>query len=136
MSQINKSKLSDKQKRALPFFIGCRRYDEACKAAGISRTTFYSWMEDPLFKTALAEVQKQALDNAVQILNGSITKAADTLIKLLDVKDNPGVVRSTANDIFNLVVKFDEISRFNTRLIALEIHAGVVGGEHEYRNAP
>ncbi|MGE5196575.1 MAG: hypothetical protein ACM3JI_04535 [Anaerolineae bacterium] len=39
--------LTDRQKKALPFFIISRSYEEGCRKAGVSKHAFYTWLQNP-----------------------------------------------------------------------------------------
>jgi hypothetical protein len=43
-------KLSDRQLKAIPKILAGRTYQEGCKAAEVSRATFYGWLQDEAFK--------------------------------------------------------------------------------------
>ena len=54
---------------------------EACKEAGVGRTTFYKWMrEDPEFKEEVDSIEDYALDFVESKLYGQIKKGDTTAI--------------------------------------------------------
>lgn len=112
--------LTDKQKKALPFFISCKSYEEGCRKAGISKNTFYTWLQNPAFKEELARLQDEAVHGAVQVLKSSMTRAAVKLVSLLDQKNNPSLLRSVCNDVIGHVLKLCELEEIERRLEVLE----------------
>jgi hypothetical protein len=120
MTEKHEKSLTDRQKQALPFFIGCKSYEEGCRNAGVSKHAFYTWLQNPAFKAELARLQDEVVVDAVQTLKYSMTRATGVLVSLLDNKDNPSLLRSVCNDIIGHVSKFREIER---RLEVLESNA-------------
>jgi hypothetical protein len=49
-------KLSERQKKAIPFLVNSPTVDRGCKGAKISRETYYQWLSDPLFKEELKSI--------------------------------------------------------------------------------
>ena len=113
-------KLTDRQKQALPHLVGCGNYEESCRAAGITRTTFYEWLKNPIFKRELVALRNQIISDAVDTLKASTTKAAQKLVGLLDIEDNPSLLRFVANDILGHVMKFKELEDIEARIQQLE----------------
>ncbi len=119
MTKADKSGLSERQKKAIPFFLGSRSEGDCCSLAQISRQTYYEWLKDPSFRTELSRLRNVVVEDAVETLKFQTSRAIDTLVKLLDV-DSPALQRNVANDILHHVVKFKEIQEIEKRLDALE----------------
>lgn len=117
---MDKKCLSMKQKKAIPFIINSKNYDEGCKNAEISRSVFYEWLQNPIFKDELARIQDEVARNAIQILKANVTRAAEVLVSLLDHKENPILLRTVCNDIIGHVIKFREAEEIEKRLENLE----------------
>lgn len=113
--------LSDRQKKALPYFASCRSYEEGCRKAEISKNAFYEWLKEPLFKSKLDQMRDSIVEEAVDTLKANVTKAACALVELLEESDNPALKRSIANDIIGHVFKVKEMQEFEKRLMALEL---------------
>lgn len=120
MTKKYEKELTDRQKKALPFFISCKNHEEACRAAGISKNAFYTWLQNSEFKKELSRHQEEAVQNAVQTLKSNMTHATNVLVSLLDRKDNPALLRSVCNDIIEHVSKFREFEEIEQRLAVLE----------------
>ena len=121
MNQIksDKNRLSERQVKALPFFISTPSDKEGCRQAKIAPQTFYEWLKEPAFKAELSRLRNMIVDDAVESLKAHTTRAVDTLVKLLDT-GNPSLQRSVANDIIQHVIKFKECQEIERRIQALE----------------
>jgi hypothetical protein len=119
MTENDEKGLSERQKKALPYFATCTSSSDACKKAGVSRNTFYEWMKNPLFKKELFGMQNSVVAEAYAELKIATTKAARALVHLLD-EENPLIVKGAANDVLNHVVKFAEINEISERLDKIE----------------
>lgn len=128
MTKSDKNGLSERQRRSLPCFAGCRSYDAACRTAGISKQTFYTWLRDPRFKAELDRLQEEVYEEAVGALKGNLSKAVQALVALLEVTNNPTLIRAVANDIINHASNFKQMDEVEARITSLEAHAsGNVG---------
>ncbi len=123
MTEKYEKGLTDRQKRALPFFVGCKSYEEGCRKAEVSKHAFYSWLQNPAFKSELTRLQDDVVSEAVLTLKFNMTHATDVLVSLLEHKDNPSLQRAVCNDIIGHVSKFREIEEIERRLDALESNA-------------
>lgn len=112
--------LTSRQQRALPYFAASSSIEAACKAASVSKDTFYKWLKEPIFKAKLENLRNEIVNDAISHLKIMTTKASATLSALLDREDSPTVQRSAANDILGHVMKFMELKEIEQRLINLE----------------
>lgn len=62
---------------------GGAQVQTAAKKAGVSERTLYRWLRDPNFQQAVAEIRRQAVDQAVGLLAHGSAAAALTLCSLL-----------------------------------------------------
>ena len=111
--------LKQKQLAALPHFIAPRSIEAGCRAAKISKSTFYEWIRDNTFKTELDTLRSQTIDGAVDCLKAGIVGAVEKLMGLLNSKDESIKLRSaqTAIDYYLKVVNAEQIE---SRLATLE----------------
>ncbi len=116
--------LSKRQTQALPIFASNLTIEEACERAGISRNTFYEWLKEPQFKLELDRLRNEIVNEAVNHLKITSTKAAKTLGDLLERDDSPTVQRAAANDVLGHVMKFMELEELEDRLADIERHMG------------
>ena len=120
MTKKYQKELTDRQKKALPFFISCGSYEEGCRKAGVSKNALYCWLRDAAFKKELDHLLESVVAEAVLLLKSNITKASEALVTLLDLKGNPSILRAVSNDIIGHVHKFNESQEIERRLEALE----------------
>lgn len=120
MTENDKNELNDRQLKALPFFAASSSVESACKECDISRETFYRWLKEPLFKSELERLRSEIVNEAINCLKISTTKAATTLTNLLDREDCPAVQRAASNDILGHVMRFMELKEIEERLIKIE----------------
>lgn len=124
MTESDKLSLSKRQTQALPIFASNLTIEEACERAGISRNTFYEWLKEPQFKSELDRLRNEIVNEAVNHLKITSTKAAKTLGDLLERDDSPTVQRAAANDVLGHVMKFMELKELEDRLADIERHIG------------
>lgn len=112
-------KLSERQKKAIPFFISSPTVEDGCRKAKISRETYYQWLSDSLFKDELKRNMDQVIEGALNVMKANLTKAVNVLVGLLKTK-NEYLKRSVANDILGHVLKSKELEDLEGRITALE----------------
>ena len=112
-------KLTARQSKAIPIIIDSASYTEAAQRAGISRKTFYQWLKQPEFAAELDRQRGKVVSEAFGVLSQSITKAVETLAKLLDSADER-TKRLTANDIIGHILRHKEVDELESRITAIE----------------
>jgi hypothetical protein len=119
VTKTDQSTLSERQRKALPYFIASSSEVESCRQAKISKQSYYEWLKEPAFKGELSRLRGLAVEDAVEKLKSATMRSVDVLIGLLDT-DSPSIQRSVANDILNHVGKFIELKEIEKRLEGLE----------------
>lgn len=114
-----KTKLTDRQLKAIPIIVTSPTYSEACKKAKLNRTTFYEWLKIPEFKAELDRQRDEVAAEAFGILSQGLTKAVETLVGLLDNKDDR-LKRLAAKDVIDFMIRHKEIEDLDERLTAIE----------------
>lgn len=117
--KTDENKLSERQLRALPYFLGSRSIEEICHQAKISKCTYYQWIKEPIFRLELSKMRDELVINAIETLKIHATCAVDTLVKLLD-SAAPSLQRQVANDILSHIAQFKELQEIEKRLAILE----------------
>ncbi|HUW19240.1 MAG TPA: phBC6A51 family helix-turn-helix protein [Sedimentisphaerales bacterium] len=112
-------KLTERQLKAIPLIVTSATYTEACKKAGLNRTTLYEWLKIPEFKVELDRQRDEVTSEAFGVLSQSLTKAVETLVGLLDHKDDR-LKRLTAKDIIEHFLKYKELRELEERIEAIE----------------
>jgi hypothetical protein len=113
------TKLTDRQLKAIPFIVSRSTYTEGCKKAKINKTTLYKWLKDPQFKAELDSQRDAVASEAFGVLSQSLTKAVETLVALLDKKDDR-LKRLTAKDIIDFIIRHKENEDLDKRLTEVE----------------
>lgn len=113
------SELTARQTKVIPFIVSSPTYTEGIEKAKVSRKTFYSWLKQPEFKAELDRQRDEVAAEAFGVLSQSLTKAVETLVGLLDCKDDR-LKRLTAKDIIEHFLKHKEVKELEERIAAIE----------------
>lgn len=111
--------LSDNQLKAIPLILSARSITEGVERAGISRSTFYDWMQDQTFKAEFERQRRIIVDEGLHNLKLSISEAVDTLLKLLKA-ESEGVRLRAATSILEHISKFMETEELEQRISEIE----------------
>ena len=111
--------LTTKQAKAIPILLSARSYEQGCKKAKISKTTFYAWMQDEDFAAEFNRQRSEIVEAAFSMIAQNIEKAVTTLVGLLDTGDDR-VKRLTANDIIAHFLKHKELDELEERIQQIE----------------
>ena len=117
--KTEKKKLTDRQLKVIPIIVTSPTYSEGCKKAKLNRTTFYEWMKKPEFKAELDRQRNEIAAEAFGVLSQGLTKAVETLVSLLDNKDDR-LKRLAAKDVIDFIIRHKEIEDLDQRLAAIE----------------
>jgi hypothetical protein len=118
-----KTKLANRQLKAIPIIVTSPTYSEGCKKAKVNRTTFYEWMKIPEFKAELDRQRDEIAAEAFGILSQSLTQAVETLVGLLDNKDDR-LKRLAAKDVIDFIIRHKENEDLDKRLTEIEKRLG------------
>ena len=113
------AKLTTKQAKAIPILLAAKSYEAGCKAARISKATFYSWMQDAGFATEFERQRNEIVEAAFGLIAANIEKAVSTLVGLLDTGDER-TKRLTANDVIGHFLKRRELVDLEQRIQRIE----------------
>ena len=111
--------LTVKQMKAITLLLTRSTREEVIKEVKISSETLYRWMRDPDFREELARQQNEVINEAISLLKANMTKAANTLVSLLDEKGGE-LRRRAANDLIGHVLKARELEELEERLEQVE----------------
>jgi hypothetical protein len=114
-----KSKLTARQLKAIPHIVSSPTYTEGCKKAKINKTTLYKWLKESVFKAELDRQRDEVAAEAFGILSQGLTKAVETLVGLLDNKDDR-LRRWAAKDVIDFIIRHKEIEDLDERLAVIE----------------
>lgn len=114
-----KLKLTSRQLKAIPFLVSNPTYTQGCKKAKINKATLYKWLKDPEFKAELNRQRDEVAAEALGMLSQGLTKAVETLVGLLDNKDDR-LKRLTSKDVIDFIIRYKENEDLNKRLMEVE----------------
>jgi len=113
------TKLTTKQAKAIPILLAAKSYEKGCKAARISKTCFYGWMQDEAFAAEFERQRNEIVEAAFGMIAQNVEKAVSSLVGLLNSKDER-VKRLTANDVIGHFLKRRELVDLEERLQRIE----------------
>lgn len=116
----DKSSLTRRQLHALPFLIGNPSIELAAKQAGVSSKQIFDWLNQPGFRKELENRKNEAVNQAVDRLKATASKACETLIGLLDHAESESVKHRVAVDMLNMTLKYMEFKDVEQRIRRLE----------------
>lgn len=114
-----KPKLTARQLKAIPHIVSSPTYTKGCKKAKINKTTLYKWLKEPEFKAELDRQRDEVAAEAFGVLTQGLTRAAETLVNLLDNKDDR-LKRLTAKDVIDFIIRHKENEDLDERLKEVE----------------
>jgi len=117
--KTEKTKLTNRQLKAIPIIVTSTTYSEACEKAKLNRTTLYVWLKQPEFKAELDRQRNEVAAEAFGILTQSLTKAVEALTGLLDTQDER-LKRLVCKDIIEHFLKHKEVTELEERITAIE----------------
>jgi len=80
--------LSARQLRVTPYLLGAFSVEQGCKRARVSKAAVYAWLRDETFRQELKRQRDAVIERALDSLKANISKATETLVKLLDSDTN------------------------------------------------
>ena len=113
----------------IPYLLAAPSLEDGCKRARVSKVTVYAWLKQENFRQKLKHQQDEIIERALDILKVNISKATETLVKLLD-SDKEGIQARAAEDIIEFAQKALEHEELEKRIEALEERLLQRGGNH------
>lgn len=110
--------LTAKQRRTIAAIITTRTYEDAMRAAGITRQTFYKWLKTAAFRAELTRQLDDFTADAIGQLKSAAVEAVQTLRGLL-ASDNENVRLRAALGIIDQINRAKELE-ITARLDAIE----------------
>jgi hypothetical protein len=115
----DKSTLTERQRRVIPFLLASPSTEEACRRARINKTTVYEWLKDKAFCNELKTQRDAVIERALDSLKASIAKASETLVKHLE-SEREKISTRAAERIIEFAQKALEHEQLENRIEALE----------------
>lgn len=113
--------LTAPQRRMIAALMTARTIGDACKEAGIGRTTLARWQKEPAFRTALNLAGGEAMSELSRALQGLASKAITTLESAMDGTDTPPAAKIRAADVvLGRLLQLRDQTELEERIAALE----------------
>jgi hypothetical protein len=113
------AKSERKQEQAIAALLTCATIPQAAKQVGISESTLDNWLKEPEFLGRYRAARRQAMENAIALLQKATTSASAALMRNLKC-GQAGVEVRAALGIFDLLIKWTAIEDQEQRLTELE----------------
>jgi hypothetical protein len=112
-------KLGRKAEVAIVALLAHPTMPEAARAAGISETTLWRWLQREDFQKRYREAQNKVFDGALGALQGATAEAVDCLRRNLSCS-RPGVQVQAAKTILDYTLKARQLFDLELRIAQLE----------------
>ena len=124
-NEQNRTELSSKQIKTITAVVQASSISKGVKQAGVSRTQFYQWTQDPIFMAELNRQRNRIINLALDELKASVGQATEALRELLK-SQNEAIRLKVAESIIEKTLKAVETENIEERLSRLEreIEAG------------
>ncbi len=119
VEKMRKSKLTPKQRKALPIILAADTLTAGLKEVGISWQCYYNWLEKPEFAEKLKLERERLVKGAYGQLQQAHSLAAEAIIKLLKDKDARLRIRA-AESVLDRFMHYVETEELENRLSAIE----------------
>ncbi len=113
--------LKGKKLKSIEALLASDTVDEACKIVGVTRSTMYRYLKDPVFDKALKKAKRQLVNRAILRLQQTCGDATRALAEICRDKNAPTSARvSAAREILGSSLKAIELEEIEERIKALE----------------
>ena len=119
--------LKPKQMQLIPLIVELGSIEAACRAAKISRSTYYEWLKNKEFAKELEKRQDYLYQNAMVKLKSLHDDAVKAYQELVN-SNNESIKLRAAKIILDDLAKYKEINDFDVRIEALEKDSGIQKG--------
>jgi transposase-like protein len=115
------AKSSRQRDEAIVALLTHRNIDEVARAVGIAPNTLRRWMKQPEFDAAYLEAKREAYSQSIARLQGALSAAVSTLLKVMLDPSTPAATKVRAIGIvLDHAKKAMEIEDIQARLTVLE----------------
>ena len=113
--------LTAAQNRAVVALLTESKLQDAAKAAEVSRTTLYLWLQQPAFQEAYREARRQAVSRATSRLQQISSEAVEVLREVMNNKSaQPAARVGAAKTVLDMALEATETEDLAARVEALE----------------
>ncbi|MES5431602.1 phage replication protein [Enterococcus gallinarum] len=104
------AELNVRQDRFLKALLECASVDQACKKAGINRTTGYKYLKDPVFLAKYRGLRRDAMQQVTTQLQQAAVEAVDVLKEVMNNTEAPAASRvSSAKNVLDVAYRAFEL---------------------------
>jgi transposase-like protein len=115
------AKSDRKKEEAIVALLSQRNVEEAARAVGIGANTLLPWMKQPEFDAAYREAKRLAFSQSIARLQGGLSAAVSTLLKVMLDPSTPAATKvRTATIVLEHAEKTIDIEDIQARLTVLE----------------
>jgi len=112
-------KLTDRQRRVIPYLLAAPSIEEGCRNARVNKTTVYAWLKEEPFREELRRQREEVVRGALDRLKAGVNRAVEKLLGLLE-SEKEAIQARAAEDIIKFVQKAIEFEGLEKRIEALE----------------
>ncbi len=115
------AELNIRQDRFLKALLQCASVDQACKEAGINRTTGYKYLKDELFMDEYRSLRRDAMQQVTAQLQKKSEEAVQVLAEVMNDKEAPHASRVTsAKNVLDVAYRSLELDDIAERIEEVE----------------
>lgn len=104
------AELNIRQDRFLKAMLQCASVDEACKQAGINRTTGYKYLKDDVFLAEYRSLRREAMQQVTAQLQKKSEEAVAVLAEVMNDKEAPAGSRvASAKNVLDVAYRAFEL---------------------------
>lgn len=119
--------LTPRQLAAVAALVSTPTAEGAALAAGVARSTLYSWLEQPEFVAAVDAAHAGVLEVAQRRLSAALKLATDAIMRILEDETQPAHVQLRAAElVIDSILKLRQANDFERRLSELESREGLL----------
>lgn len=94
--------------------------EASAEVAGISRTTAWRWMKDPIVLARLREARRDAMHRAIARLQEAASSAVDCLVAVMGSGESESAKVAAARCVLEQALRATELLDVEERIVALE----------------
>src|SRR5438093_23617 len=111
--------LTPRQQRLLPLLL-ILPADDACRKAGVARSTYYAWLGEHAFADALEGARNKVFNAGLSEVKAAVERAVKTIVGLMAGAKKEDVRLRAASLILEHSLKLRQLEQIEERLQVLE----------------
>lgn len=115
------AELNIRQDRFLKALLQCASVDQACKEAGINRTTGYKYLKDATFLAEYRKIRRESMQQVTARLQRASEEAVNVLREIMNDQDaTPNARVQAAKNTLDIAYRSLELDDIQERIEELE----------------